>query len=544
MSEIWKNFSKAELQNFIGESTLSRLEKVIPVMDKGVDSSDRIYTKESLSTIFNSFSGPDLIKNKRFRSQLLNHIDEKILNKFLSKKEQETLVFEEKVKKIVSKGWEDQNFCKQFIEILNLPKEFLPAEEKHIETELLIPPSTLPLKVLKDYQSNIYFSAVEKLKTNFSRFVIQMPTGSGKTRTAMEIISHELNNLEEGKCIIWLAHSEELCEQAHECFLQVWPHVGQHKIKLIKCWGTGGKLAYDFSERTVIIAGFQKLHSLLLKNNIPFNELSKKTYLLVIDEAHKVLAATYTQVTKALLGEGTRVIGLTATPGRSVSDPEENKALAEFFFNEILRINAGDISDIKFLRDRKVLAKVKYDPLITQFNYKLTEAQKKHIEQFFDISPDLLKKIGSDDIRNIEILKKLESEANSGGKILFFACNLKHSKFICAMLIYMGFKAAHIDGSTSTKRRQTIIDNFKRGELQLICNYGVLSTGFDAPKTDVVFIARPTSSIVLYSQMIGRGLRGPAIGGTANCKVIDVKDNIEGFSDQDKVYEYFDDYFE
>lgn len=544
MSDVWKNFSKSELQKFIGLNTLSRLETIIPVIDGEVSHIDRIYSKENLSLIFNSFSGPDLIKDKNFRTQLLNHLQEKKLNLLLSEQEINELNFEEKVNKIVSKGWNDQEFCRKFIQVFNLPLEFLPIEEKFIASDMLICPSAFPLKVLKDYQSNIFFSAIEKLKTNFSRFIIQMPTGSGKTRTAMEVISHELNNLEKGKAVVWLAHSGELCEQAHECFIQVWQHLGQYPINVIKCWGKDGYLPYNFSERTLIIASFQKLYSLLLKNKIPFQELSKKTYLVTVDEAHKVLADTYSKVTKALLGDGTRVVGLTATPGRSTNNLEENKALAKFFFNEMITINSGNISVIKLLRDRKVLAKVKYDPLVTQFKYELTEKQRKHIEQFFDIPEDLLKTIGSDDIRNIEILKKLEIECRKDKKILFFACSIEHSKFICAMLVYMGFKAAHVDGSTSTGRRQTIIESFKKGDIQIVCNYGVLSTGFDAPKTDVVFISRPTASIVLYSQMIGRGLRGPAIGGTENCTVIDVRDNIKGFSDQDKVYEYFDDYFE
>ena len=107
----------------------------------------------------------------------------------------------------------------------------------------------------------------------------------------------------------------------------------------------------------------------------------------------------------------------------------------------------------------------------------------------------------------------------------------------------MNIKAAHIDGDVSNNRRKKVINDFVNGEIQIICNYEILSTGFDAPKTDVVFISRPTFSIVLYAQMIGRGLRGPAIGGSKTCKIIDVKDNIQGYSNEDSVYDYFQEYF-
>ena len=107
----------------------------------------------------------------------------------------------------------------------------------------------------------------------------------------------------------------------------------------------------------------------------------------------------------------------------------------------------------------------------------------------------------------------------------------------------LGIRAAHVDGEIPKGRRGAIINEFRKNKIQILCNYGVLSTGFDAPKIDVVFISRPTASVVLYSQMIGRGLRGPSIGGTEECKIVDLIDNITGFGNEDKVYEYFDEYY-
>ena len=77
-----------------------------------------------------------------------------------------------------------------------------------------------------------------------------------------------------------------------------------------------------------------------------------------------------------------------------------------------------------------------------------------------------------------------------------------------------------------------------------MCNYGVLSTGFDDPQIDVVFMARPTNSIVLYSQIIGRGLRGPVIGGTDYCEIYTVFDNILDLPENNEIYSYFDEYFD
>ena len=129
-------------------------------------------------------------------------------------------------------------------------------------------------------------------------------------------------------------------------------------------------------------------------------------------------------------------------------------------------------------------------------------------------------------------------------KAIFFGCSVDHSKFICSMLNYLGVKAAHIDGSTNRGARQNILNEFKNGNINIICNFGILSTGFDAPKTDLVFISRPTQSIVLYSQMIGRGLRGPSVGGTENCTIVTVKDNINGLPNDSNIFTFFDEYFD
>jgi len=83
-----------------------------------------------------------------------------------------------------------------------------------------------------------------------------------------------------------------------------------------------------------------------------------------------------------------------------------------------------------------------------------------------------------------------------------------------------------VTSDTRASTRRFLIEEFRAGRVSVLCNYGVLTTGFDAPRVRAVVVARPTTSPVLYEQMIGRGLRGPRFGGTDECLVIDVLDNI------------------
>ncbi|MEQ8470613.1 MAG: DEAD/DEAH box helicase [Marinoscillum sp.] len=544
---IFNNLTKPKLQELISESVLDRLERIIPVIKGDATDPNEIYRKDTLVKIFTSFSNSNLFRDRAFLSELLNTTSEETIDLICTETGiiYKDRTFSEKVEAILKRGWTDYEFCSRFLSVAELPDSFLPIKQEPFLPEEDCLPPLAPFKTLKDYQTGVFQQSIELIKILNSRFIVQMPTGSGKTRTSMEIITDVLCNSPEGSIVFWLAHSEELCEQAVGCFKEVWEHVGNKRVKVFRVWDKG-KLTFTFPESAFMVGGFQKLHALLKKDQIPFNEVKKRIVLLVIDEAHKVLAPTYLEATRAFMGDATKVIGLTATPGRHIDDLEENKSLSDFFLNKIITIkSAGNQSVIQYLREKKVLSRATFDPLITNINYELDDKQKKHLQNFYDFPEGLLRRIGNDDVRNLEIVKRIDRECSeSKPQIIFFACSVDQSKFICSLLVYIGYKAAHVDGGTEKPMRQKLIDDFKTGDIQIICNYGVLSTGFDAPKTDVVFIARPTRSIVLYSQMIGRGLRGQAIGGTEKCKVITVRDNIVGLPDEDDIFDYFDEYFD
>lgn len=543
MPEIWSFLGKARLQELIGEQVLSRLERLLPALRPTL-TPHVIYTSDGLSSIFNSFSGASQLETPQFRAELFNSLPPDRMAQLLKAagKSGEGLDWPSKVD-LLTAAWKNPVAAEAIVDTLAIPRDFLPQQASLPPNTALLQAAASPYKPLKDFQVPVYTASTGYLTTPLSRFVIQMPTGSGKTRTAMEVITQVLNDQPDGTVVIWLAHSEELCEQAYDCFVEVWSHVARRPLRLIRSWGSGASLPFEFKESAFIIGGFAKLFELLKKSSVAFSALASRIFLLVVDEAHKIIAPTYIAVTKALIGNHTRVMGLTATPGRSVGNEAENQELAQFFFNEIVGLEGGHEGVLQMLRKRGVLAQTEYVPLRTTLSYQLSSTEKIYLAQFFDLTPGLLARLADDDIRNVEIIRRLQEESQRGGQVLFFGCSVEHSKFICALLNFLGIKAVHLDGTTNRARRQSLIADFRSQTVQVLCNYALLSTGFDAPKTDVVFIARPTGSIVLYSQMIGRGLRGPAIGGTEKCRIIDVIDNIQGFSDSNRVYHYFEGYF-
>ena len=544
MSDIWTNFSSEKLINFIGEDQLSAIEMILPIIDPNFKPND-FQKRKILSKIFESFSGADSLRNNSFRKELLNSLKPDHKKKLMNTFEQSSVnSYEIFIRSLINKPWVQSPEINRLCDVLNIPLHLVPEPIEKKPTSKLLKPLeniTYPFKQLKDYQFPVVSESFNKLSTPLSRFIIQMPTGSGKTRVAMEIISQFINESQKRVQVVWLTHSAELLEQAYECFIEVWSHLGKKELEIIRLWGDN-KLPKSIVTNSLIFGGFQKLYGIFSDNENAFNHFKNEVGLIVIDEAHRALAPTYNLVTKAMIGPISHIIGLSATPGSS--DKILQRSLARFFHDELVSIETKNNESVfKYLRKKKVLSEVTYEPIHTEIKIEPTKKQLEYFKNFFEIHPEILRKLSREKVRNIEIVKRLKKECENGSRIIFFACSVYHSKQICAFLTLLKIKAAHIDGTVSNNRRKKLINDFVKEGIQVICNYEILSTGFDAPKTDVVFISRPTFSIVLYAQMIGRGLRGPAIGGSKTCKIIDVKDNIQGYSNEDFVYDYFQEYF-
>ncbi len=558
---IWKHWGMRELQQqleIIDSGLLERLKAIIPPLAGDDFDPTELDKKKNLVKILMSFAPSKYFSKRDNMEACLMRLPPATLSDFCNFLRRERSIFipgtdfEDRVSEIQRIRWSDREFSSAFLEFFELPAHFMPPEKSttanHVDIEPISegnpPISPSPFKQLKDFQNQVYTDAIKTMQAPRCRFVIQMPTGSGKTRTSMEIICRFLRDQPEGTVVVWLAHSRELCEQAFQSFIEVWQYLSNKSLKAIRCWGNH-PLPAAYGKSMFIVGGFQKIHSALRKEEGrgAFEAIKDRIGLIVVDEAHKAVAPTYKDAIQDLSSSNTKIIGLTATPGRA--DEEETEEMSEFFFESKVDISPpGGESEIEFLKRERVLSKIEYIPIRTNLNIKLTDSQRRKMEEEFDFPVGILNKVGNDDVRNLEIMRRLIFSARNGRRILFFSCSVKHSRFILSLLLYFGVKAEHVDGTTSNARREQAISDFKTGGIQVLCNFGVLTTGFDAPNTDEVFISRPTNSVVLYSQMIGRGLRGPAIGGTPSCRIVDVRDNISGFGDQERVYHWFEGYWD
>ena len=140
-------------------------------------------------------------------------------------------------------------------------------------------------------------------------------------------------------------------------------------------------------------------------------------------------------------------------------------------------------------------------------------------------------------------MDEIHAQVEEKKPTLVFSCSIEHSRLLTTGLAQRGVSAAYVDYTKSPSSRRSDIERFQKGEISVLINFGVLSTGFDAPEIQTLVIARPTTSLILYSQMIGRGLRGPRVGGNKEVTVVDVKDNFSAYGDLDLMYNHFSGYW-
>ena len=532
-----------ELKDFIDPADL--IINDYNVEQKGPDAFKTVPLKNSskfLGMVHHALN-IDKYKKPEFREKLLVHAEKLDLLKFFKKinlipEDKKNLTSEEifDFSKLASKlPWNDNNSTRAFVSIFGYNESLVPVnDDVKQESEVISTAKkdsvtgkiTLslnddkPLKELHLYQSKIFFKADELVENKYMKFILSMPTGSGKTRTAMEIVTHFFNR-NDNRQILWLAGQKELNEQAIESFKHIWPHLGKNDKKIYRLWERYESKVIE--KNAFVIAGIQKLTNLLKKSP----ELVKPD-LIIVDEAHHAIAPNWKALIEKLVGStGATVIGLTATPIRGNSD--ENERLRTFFQNRILEIEAEDEEDypITYLQKKGFLARVIEKPKIrSKAKFTIPSSIMRDMSRRNDFSDEFLEELAKSHERNYSIVKKLLELGEVKKKTLYFGTTRFQTKLMCTILITNNIKAAYVDGDSPTAYRNDVIKKFKEGDLDIICNCELFTTGFDEPKIEAIVIGRPTQSKVLHQQMIGRGMRGPKMGGTRNFELYETDDKL------------------
>jgi DNA repair protein RadD len=538
LESVLARLQPTSLMDLINSTTLAAVTEPMGLMtgELQVDSA-------LLASLLVTIRGDEMLGDSKVRAQLFSLLPveelEELCNRFAGRSFRKTA---DNVLALSCLPWRaGSEVALELIRRFDLPSRYLPKAQSSPPVTTVIRPA--PRRVeLRDYQQDVKLQVLALMKQGFCRVLVQMPTGAGKTRTAMEMVTEIANTKDlfrDGGTVLWLAHVEELCEQAVGAFEAAWILCGRMPVTVVRAWGSNRPNVDDF-EGSFVVSTYQRMVA-FRRSGREFNEIRRPVRLVVADEAHKVLAPTFESLLEDIVSNDVFLLGLTATPGRGLKDSHENLRLADFFGKNLVSPRWGD-NPIKELQEKGILARISHKTIESSFAISLTPNEMVMANEG-DVPGSVLARLAASAVRNRKIVDAVRAEVSGGRTCLLFACTTEHSRILTAILNLEGERAAHIDGNTSRGLRQNIVARFRSGELNVLSNFGVLSTGLDVPLVSAVVIARPTTSVVLYSQMVGRGLRGPSSGGNAECSVVDVRDNFIAFGEVDEVYKAFAPYW-
>lgn len=375
--------------------------------------------------------------------------------------------------------------------------------------------------------------------TTHRRGLVQLPTGAGKTRVAVESVIRDIkaSPTEDHRLVIWIAQSEELCEQAIDTWTYVWQAAGVpgERMAVSRLWG-GNNAIREETKLHLVVATIQTLSSIQQSRKSMYEWMSNPD-LVIIDEAHGATATSYTPVLswfgRSFNEKSRSLLGLSATPYRGTNEKETARLVARFGSNLIEPDEFSAEDAHEYLQGMGVLAKVNHREL-KGIELKLKDmrsatdedSQSAMLEARID-----LQHVADSTQRNEAILDHIKA-SETKGPTLVFAASVEHAEALAAVLTVEGVPAAAISGKTDLGHRRSIIEEFRKGKIRVLTNFDVLTQGFDAPKVDAVYVCRPTFSPNKYIQMIGRGLRGPLNGGSQEVLIVNVKDNLDQYGEK------------
>ena len=385
-------------------------------------------------------------------------------------------------------------------------------------------------------------SLIDK-EESFSTLVV-LPTGGGKTYTASTWLLK--NAIDKKKKILWIAHRQMLLDQAAESFqrfayAEAMPHISEFTYRIVS-GSSNHDRSIDISPRDNIL--------ILSKDSIGRNLSVLDNWLkgenevyCVIDEAHHATAKTYRKIINYVQERvpNMKLLGLTATPFRTAK--EEEGLLSKIFkdgVDESGNVVKGDLGityqiGLKELINARILSTPIFECKYTEEDYgaNLGLDALEHIQRLDVLPEELATEIASSAARNKLIVDTYVNKAKEYGQTIVFAVNINHAIALNKLFSKAGVKSDYIVSdirdaitgvSISREDNERKLQQYRDGKLQVLINVNILTEGVDLPQTKTVFLARPTVSKILMTQMVGRALRGTAAGGTAKAYIVSFVD--------------------
>ena len=334
---------------------------------------------------------------------------------------------------------------------------------------------------LREYQQEALKNLQAMREKKESIALLYQATGTGKTVTAV------MDAKSVGGRTLFVAHTMELVNQAYQTFQALWKEASV------------GKFADSIKEGNAdVVCG--SIQSIALNLDI-FKE--DDFDYIIIDEAHHAAADTYQKVLAYFKPKF--LLGLTATPERA-----DDTDILEIFKNTAHKLDIRTAVEIGALVDVRCI-RIHTNIDMTQVRFNSVQYNVRDLDVKICVTE-----------RNALIVKTWLNYVKDKRTVVFCA-SVRHAEQIAALFKEKGVSAEAVSGSMKTSERKELLAKFAKGELKVLCACDLLNEGWDCPETEVLFMARPTMSKVLYTQQLGRGMRLSA--GKEYLMVFDFVDN-------------------
>ena len=394
----------------------------------------------------------------------------------------------------------------EFLRAMELSNDGLVTGSANLSNYYVLTPNPQTKKKPFSYQKEIINNVIKhyNLKESAS-LMISLPTGAGKTRTAVWIIEKLITDYGV-KRFLWLAPTIELVSQSVETFLNDW-NVSDIETRIL----VNNFLSKASVKNPIIcISSFQYA----MKNELRSQLFSPE--IIIIDEAHQASASAYSDFLKNhSLKSNSYLLGLTATPGRT--NEKDQASLAAIFGNNLLVPKILGSNPIEFLRKIGVYSNIEWHKINLQ-------GDSAHLIVRSRSSRSLkIDELNSNSKRFWATIDTIKENADS--QLLVFASSIAHCHALEVALRSRGVLSEIVSYKTDSSTRSELISKFKRGVIKVLMNVAILNTGFDYPKLEQVLIATPIRSSIIWEQIIGRIARGKSVGGTEVAKVFEIDDH-------------------
>ena len=355
---------------------------------------------------------------------------------------------------------------------------------------------------LREYQKDLLLRVQSELQPDKARVMMQLPTGGGKTVIAAHLLKNWLTH---GRKAVWLTHRKELAYQTRRML---------YETAGIRTW-FASKWIPGNPAQALVNGAIILMAQTVSRRSVAPDVWSKYNHrdLMIIDEAHHATAEGYMRAMKHWPG---RIVGMTATPWRM----SKEEGFDHLFKELVCGPDVPDLQELDFLCSAKVL--------LPAPDHRI---QGGEIGRMGDYTERGIELANQEPIMTAGVLEFWKNHARDRQTIVY-AVSVGHARNLMAVYEEAGVRAGIMLGDTPQQERDSTIAKFSKGVINVLVNVAVATEGFDLPDASCVVIARPTESLGLYLQMLGRGLRPKPNDG--DCLILDMTGNAitHGLPDQ------------